>query len=240
MPFAVDPFAAAIARSLHSKGFVRTSATILEKIGIGYLNEEAEGGSPASRPYSPFEQRQVCADVIEQNVILPYAAWEACTLQLRGEELLPETWREERELEELLLVTAAAGGSRQLGSFSYRKPIEKLRATIDRLRGMEPPAPEGGPPPSSPRGGGGIGVSTVRAAYPGAVGGPISRSGAVGTWSEEVGYETGYLVERSFEERLPFSKVVPVLSARKRIVDAHISEGAKIRLKKEDDNGFTS
>lgn len=205
MTFPVDPFAAAIAQELHSRGFVRTAASILLAIADGSTDNLEIGQT--RRAYTSFEQQQVCADLIEQNIILPYAAWEACVLQLGDEELIPETKADERVLENRLLVTtAAADGARRLGSFSYRKPIENLLDTVNRLRGMEPPSPGGSSPPPLPRGGGGGTIPTLLAKLPKAV--PYARS--TGRETGDDALRAGML--RLPHERAPFSKVYPPLT----------------------------
>lgn len=234
MTFPIDPFAAAIARTLQAKGFVHTSTIILLTIADGYV-DGAEEGSETRRAYTSFEQQQVCADLIEQNIIFPYAAWEACALQLGEEELIPDTWIGERNLERRLLVTTAAGGARQLGSFSYRKSIENLRDTVNRLRGMDPPAPGGGSPPSPPRGGGGTAVSTRFVG--------VQKSGpyAISTLFEAGDDVVGPVTQRSIDERLPFSKVSPVLTYRKRLAGPQVTKNRQIAENaggKEFDTGY--
>ncbi|WEO64057.1 hypothetical protein [Rhizobium rhizogenes] len=221
MIFPIDPFAEAIARTLQAKGFVRTATIILLTIADGYLDGAGEG-SETRRAYTSFEQQQVCADLIEQNIIFPYAAWEACALQLGEEELIPDTWIGERNLEKRLLVTTAAGGARQLGSFSYRKSIENLRDTVNRLRGMDPPAPGGGSPPSPPRGGGGTAVSTRFVG--------VQKSGPyeISTLFEAGDDVVGPVTKRSLDERLPFSKVSPVLAYRKQLAVTQITKDRQI------------
>ncbi|MBY5626363.1 hypothetical protein [Rhizobium leguminosarum] len=239
MAFPVDPFAIAISRTLQLKGFMRTGTTILQVIGDGYPRQAAEGTDETRRTFTLFEQQQICADIIEQNIILPYAAWEACALQLGEEELMPESWIDERQLEDHLQITTAAGGSRQLGSFAYRKPIEGLRDTISRLRGMDPPTPTGGrSPPSPPSSGGGTGASMIRAGHSRAISTQRSAPYAVSTWIETADHDAGMFAQRSFEQRLPFFKVSPQLSFPKRLVEVQFTEDEALDQENEEAKGF--
>jgi len=149
MAFAVHRFIASLAKTLEKAGFIRTAADILNEIRRGrYVPpEDAEDASDRTRrAYSLLEQQKICADIIEQNIILRYAMWEASALELGRGELFPPFFDDGLSLERRLLVVEDEV-VRPLGSFGYRDPMEKLQDIANRLRGMDPTPPSGNPSP---------------------------------------------------------------------------------------------
>lgn len=167
MAFKVEKFSSEIARSLLRMGFRKTSVKILEKIETGKpALPRTDDGLPDKQmeSFSPWEQQQICADMIEQNIILRYALWEASALLISGQINVPGDPSHRERIDELIQILDNDGSRRLLGSFEYRAPIEGLVETVKRLRGLEPPPP---PPPSRGTSGGGSGQTAVAASTEG-------------------------------------------------------------------------
>ncbi|MGO7301375.1 hypothetical protein ACC718_32735 [Rhizobium ruizarguesonis] len=147
MAFEIDDFIDKLASTLAVQGFVETAREIREAISAG-IPESGDFTEDAGDAMTKREQYDLAAEIIERNIVRPYAAWEAAVIQLAGAQpgedgniVFQKDW------EKLYEVTEGAEAA-PLGSFDYRKPIAKIAVLTKRLRGMEPP-----PPP--PRTGGG-------------------------------------------------------------------------------------
>ncbi|TAW57487.1 hypothetical protein ELI17_14655 [Rhizobium ruizarguesonis] len=160
MVFKIQNFPEAITRTLRSKGFSKTSEEIVATIEAGrssIITSDVGESFEQKTAYSPLEQQQICADLIEQNIILRYALWESSVLLVGGHDVVPPEFSIDSDIERLIQIVDDNGEVRQLGSFSYREVIDRLRDTVNRLRGMEsPPTPT---TPSRTPGGGSGGLS---------------------------------------------------------------------------------
>lgn len=149
MAFKIDDFIDKLASTLAVQGFINTAREIRETIAAGYIFPRTLPNEP---PYEMSSKQQyvLCADLIEQNIVIPYAAWEAATLQLAQVEPDADGNVEfQKEWEQLFLVTDGWQTS-PLGSFDYRNSIAKIAELAKKLRGMEPPPPVKPAPRSGP------------------------------------------------------------------------------------------
>ncbi|WP_132589808.1 hypothetical protein [Rhizobium sp. BK068] len=132
-----DPFVRSILRVLADAGFWNTASEIAR---------ELVGANPAA-PLSVRQQEQICAKVIQQNILRPFEAWEKIMLLRQGKEL-------KTSKEKFLQAVDADGFRRVLGSSFYKHHIEKISKIVDSLKsGPEPtPDPDDGPddPPDAP------------------------------------------------------------------------------------------
>lgn len=151
MAFKIDDFIDKVASTLAVQGFIETAREIREAISRGYPGDIAES---YRFPMRTKDQYVVCADIIERNILLPYAAWEASVIQLAGAEIGSDGVVDfQREWEDLFLVEES--GTAPLGSFDYREPIAALATIVGKLRSMDPPPDsDGGTPDKGPAGAG--------------------------------------------------------------------------------------
>jgi hypothetical protein len=145
MAFAPIPFISAIINALRSHGFIQSAATIESLIGHG--TDDPIAGEVKEVPLR--EQYGIAAAVIEQNIVMPYLAWEE-TVGLIAQSTGIET---DETIADDLLVIRGERGLAPLGSFAYKSAIEGLADIVGYLRGGPPPAPRGGGrggPPGGP------------------------------------------------------------------------------------------
>lgn len=149
MAFEPIPFIAAIISALRTHGFFQSAATAESLIGHGA--DDPITGETEELP--PRRQYEIAAAVIEQNIVVPYLAWQeavALIAQSTGTEV------DETNADDLLVIRGERGLA-PLGSFAYRNAIEGLAEIVAYLRGGPPPAPRGGGrggPPVGPDSGG--------------------------------------------------------------------------------------
>lgn len=140
MAFEIDSFIDKLASTLAVQGFVETAREIREMIAAGF-SEGADFTDERRYRMSSRDQYDLAAEIIERNIVRPYAAWEASVLQLADARPTEDgTMVFQKEWEKLYQVTE---GDRiaPLGSFDYRKPVSRIAELTKRLRGMEPPSP---------------------------------------------------------------------------------------------------
>ncbi|WP_457578184.1 hypothetical protein [Ensifer adhaerens] len=149
MSFEPIPFIAAVINALRAHGFIQSAATIETQIGHGADNSVT--GEAEELP--PRPQYEIAAAIIEQNIVMPYLAWQetvALIAQSTGAEV------DETNADDFLVVRGERALA-PLGSFAYRSAIEGLAEIVGYLRGGPPPAPRGGSrggPPGGPDSGG--------------------------------------------------------------------------------------
>lgn len=143
MTFEIDDFIDKLASTLAVQGFIETAREIRETIATG-LSDNDDVADDRRYGMDRREQYDVAAEIIERNIVRPYAAWEAAVLQLANAQQTDDRRVVfQKEWEKLYQVTDGTQVA-PLGSFDYRDPILKIANLTKRLRGMEPP-----PPPST-------------------------------------------------------------------------------------------
>ncbi|MGR8965744.1 hypothetical protein [Rhizobium leguminosarum] len=156
MAFEPIPFIAAIINALRSHGFIQSAATVESLIGHG--SDDPITGEEKELPSR--QQYDTAAAVIEQNIVMPYLAWEE-TVGLIAQSIGIEI--DETNADDLLVIRGERGLA-PLGSLAYKSAIEGLADIVGYLRGGPPPAPRGGGrggPPGGPDSGGPLAPSAV-------------------------------------------------------------------------------